>query len=148
MLEYAAAAANKAGLSQTVEVREGVFEDLPVADESVDVVISNGVVNLSPDKEQVFKEIYRVLKPGGRLFLGDVVVRRELRLDARSNPDLWAACIAGALTENELPVIASSAGFTGCRITEHFDCFKNTSAEVKVSKDLHVQGVNFFARKA
>jgi len=147
MLEYAAAAADKAGFSETVEVREGVFEDLPVADESVDVLISNGVVNLSPDKEQVFKEIYRVLKPGGRLFLGDVVVRRELRLDARSNPDLWAACIAGALTENEFPELASSTGFTDCRITEHFDCFRNTSAEDKVSKDLQVQGMNFFARK-
>lgn len=113
----------------------------------MDVVISNGVVNLSPDKEQVFREIYRVLKPGGRLFLGDVVVRRELRLDARSTPDLWAACIAGALTENEFPELASSTGFTDCRITEQFDCYRNTSAEAKVSKDLHVQGVNFFARK-
>jgi len=148
MRDCAAAAARIAGLSHYVDIREGVFEDLPVEDESVDVVISNGVVNLAPDKEIVFREIRRVLKPGGRLFLGDVVVQRELKPEARENPDLWAACIAGALTEKELPEIAGACGFTDCRITEHFDCFKNTSAEVKVSKDLYVKGVNFFARKA
>lgn len=148
MRDSATAAAKKAGLSDIVEIREGLFEDLPVDDESIDVVISNGVVNLAPDKEKVFKEIYRVLKPGGRLFMGDVVVQRELTMEARSNPDIWAACIGGALTERELPEIASSVGLSDCEITERFDCFKNTSAEVKVSKDLYVQGVNFFAKKA
>jgi ubiquinone/menaquinone biosynthesis C-methylase UbiE len=147
MRDCARKGAMEAGLSGIVEIREGVFEELPVEDESVDVVISNGVVNLAPDKEIVFKEIYRVLKPGGRLFLGDVVVQRELKLDARSNPDLWAACIGGALTEKELPVTAESVGFSDCAVTERFDCFRNTTAEIKVSKDLYVQGVNFFARK-
>jgi hypothetical protein len=104
-------------------------------------------VNLAPDKEIVFREIRRVLRLGGRLLLGDVVVQRELKPEARENPDLWAACIAGALTEKELPEIAGACGFTDCRITERFDCFKNTSAEVKVSKDLFVQGVNFYAKK-
>lgn len=148
MRDCARIGAMEAGFSDIVEIREGVFEDLPVEDGSIDVVISNGVVNLAPDKETVFKEIHRVLKPGGRLFLGDVVVQRELKLDSRSNPDLWAACIAGALTEKELPVIAESAGFTDCLITERFDCFRNTTAEIKVSKDLYIQGVNFFARKS
>ncbi|HEX3036698.1 MAG TPA: methyltransferase domain-containing protein [Thermodesulfobacteriota bacterium] len=147
MRDCAKAAAEKAGLSDIVDIREGFFEDLPVEDESVDVIISNGVVNLSPDKEKVFKEIFRVLKPGGCLFLADVVVQRELKLEARSNPDLWAACIAGALPELELFELSSSVGLSECQILERFDCFKNTSAEVKVSKDLYVQGVNFFARK-
>ena len=148
MRECAQEGAREAGLTDVVEIKEGVFEDLPVGDCSVDVVISNGVVNLAPDKEIVFKEIYRVLKPGGRLFLGDVVVQRELKLDSRSNPDLWAACIAGALTEQELPEIARSAGFSDCEVMERFDCFRNTTAEIKVSKDLYVQGLNFFARKS
>jgi len=147
MRECATEFARQAGLADIVEVREGVFEDLPVEDESVDVVISNGVVNLAPDKNRVFQEIYRVLKPGGRLFLADVVVQRELTLEARSNPDLWAACIGGALPEPELLELTAAAGFLNGRIVERFDCFRNTSAEDKVSKDLHVAGINFFARK-
>lgn len=147
MRENARSAAENAGLSGIVDIREGLYEELPVEDESVDVVISNGVINLAPDKEKVFKEIYRVLKPGGRLFLADVVVQRELTLEARSNPDIWAACIGGALPEPELKEITEAVGLVDGEIQERFDCFKNTSAEVKVSKDLYVQGVNFFARK-
>ncbi|MEE9251954.1 MAG: methyltransferase domain-containing protein [Thermodesulfobacteriota bacterium] len=147
MREVAQAAAEKAGLSDIVDVRDGLFEELPVEDESVDVFISNGVVNLAPDKTVVFEEIYRVLKPGGRLFLADVVVQRELTLEARSDPDLWAACIGGALPEPELAELAEATGFSEAKITERFDCFKNTSAEEHVSKDLYVQGVNFFAGK-
>ncbi len=147
MRQCATAAAEKAGLSAVVDVRPGFFEDLPVEDESVDVVISNGVVNLSPDKIRVFNEIYRVLRPGGRLYLADVVVQRELKLEARSDPDLWAACVGGALPEPELGELTAAVGFVDGRITERFDCFRNTSAEAKVSKDLYVQGINFLARK-
>lgn len=147
MRECAAAAAAKAGLAKMVEVRAGLLEDLPVDDESVDVVISNGVVNLSPDKTEVLKEIYRVLRPGGRLFLADVVVQRELTLVARSNPDLWAACIGGALPEPELYELSAAAGLSDGTVVERFDCFRNTCAADKVSEDLKVQGVNFFARK-
>ncbi len=147
MRDYAKASAEKAGLSHIVDIREGFMEKLPVEDESIDVVISNGVVNLSPDKEKVFKEIVRVLKPGGRLFLADVVVQRELKLDARSSPELWAACIGGSLPEPELFEISSAVGLSEGKILERFDCFRNTSAEAKVSKDLYVQAVNFFARK-
>lgn len=91
MLELAKRSALKAGLWQNVEVRRGTAEDLPVETESVDVVISNGVLNLSPDKVRAFGEIYRVLRPGGRLHLADVIVQRELSLAARSDVDLWAA---------------------------------------------------------
>ena len=147
MREYAILATEKAGLSNIVEIIDGIYEELPVEDESIDVIISNGVVNLAPDKEKVFKEIYRVLKPDGRLYLSDVVVQRELTLEARSNEDIWAACIGGALPEPELLEITESFGFKGGKIVERFDCFKNTSAEVKVSKDLYVMGVNFYAKK-
>jgi arsenite methyltransferase len=72
-----------------VEFREGVIEKLPVDDESVDVAISNGVINLTPDKERAFSEAYRVLKPGGRLQIADIIVEREVPEDARSNIELW-----------------------------------------------------------
>jgi ubiquinone/menaquinone biosynthesis C-methylase UbiE len=147
MREAATHAARLAGLAASVEVRAGVFEELPVADESVDVVLSNGVVHLSPDKTQVFREIHRVLRPGGRLYLADVVVQRELKEDVRNNPELWAACIGGALPEPEFAVLAESVGLREPAIVERFDCFRGTSAEAKVSRDLHVHAVNFFARK-
>jgi ubiquinone/menaquinone biosynthesis C-methylase UbiE len=147
MRACAARAAELAGLGEMVDIRAGVYEALPLEDASVDVVLSNGVVNLAPDKSQVFREIARVLKPGGRLLLADVVVQRELNLTARSNPDLWAACIGGALVEGELSELAAAAGLTGGRIVQRFNCFMGTSAEDKVSKDLFVHGVNFFARK-
>ncbi len=147
MRECATAGAELAGMSHIVDIREGFFEDLPVAGRSVDVVISNGVVNLSPDKAQVFREIYRVLKPGGRLFMADVVVQRELTLDARSDPTLWAACVGGAMVENEVAAIAADEGLCGGRVVQRFNCFYNTMAEAKVAKDLFVHAVNFYAYK-
>jgi arsenite methyltransferase len=147
MRAVAQLAARKAGLEARVEIREGVFEELPVEDESVDVVISNGVLNLAPDKVRVFTEIHRVLKPGGRLFLSDVVVQRELRLETRKNPELWAACIAGALWEPELLELAAHANLRNAQILERFMCFRGTSAEKRVSRDLDIQAVNLFARK-
>lgn len=147
MCAVAADSAREAGIGRIVEIHNGMYEALPVADQTVDVVISNGVVNLAPDKSRVFAEIHRVLKPGGRLYLADVIVARELTLQARSNPDLWAACVGGALPELELYGLAAATGFEDARITERFECFSGTSAEVKVSKDLRIQGANFYARK-
>lgn len=91
MIERAKRSALKAGLWEHVEIRRGTAEGLPVDSDSIDVVISNGVLNLSPDKLRAFGEIYRVLRPGGRLYLADVVVQRELSLAARNDVDLWAA---------------------------------------------------------
>ncbi len=91
MRERAKASAIKAGVWKRVDIRAGTAENLPVEDASVDVIISNGVINLSPDKRRAFQEIVRVLRPGGRLYLADVVVQRELTLAARSDVDLWAA---------------------------------------------------------
>jgi ubiquinone/menaquinone biosynthesis C-methylase UbiE len=148
MRKCAADAARQAGLSEMVEIRAGMFEELPLEQAVVDVVISNGVVNLSPNKPQVFREIHRVLKPGGRLYLADVIVQRELMLDARSNPELWAACIGGALPEGELYQLTAEAGLTNGKIVGRFACFRNTAAEKKVARDLEVHGVNFFAEKS
>jgi len=148
MVECTRKAAEQAGLDGRVEVHQGFYEELPVADASVDVLISNGVLNLAPDKRQVFAEIFRVLKPGGRLYLADVVVQHELTEEARSNPDLWAACVAGALVESELVALAEECGFTGGQVKQRFNCFYDTTAEAKVAKDLFIQSVNFHARKA
>ncbi|MGC4092728.1 MAG: methyltransferase domain-containing protein [Polyangiaceae bacterium] len=147
MREVAEHAARLAGLAERVELRAGSYEDLPVESGSVDVLISNGVVNLSPDKRRVFSEIWRVLRPGGRLYLADVVVARELKLEVREQPELWAACIAGALPVTELGTLAEQLGFCDATPLESFDCFGGTSAEHKVSRDLRVRGLNFFARK-
>jgi SAM-dependent methyltransferase len=147
MLELAKRAALKAGLWKNIEIRRGIAEELPVETESVNVVISNGVLNLSPDKIAAFREIQRVLRPGGRLYLAEVVVHGELSLAARSDVELWAAGIGGALPEAELDELAAKVGLFEGKIGERFDCYKGTSARVKLSKDLFVQGVNFFARK-
>jgi arsenite methyltransferase len=147
MREQVMAAAEEAGLADIVEVRAGLFEDLPVATASVDVVISNGVVNLAPDKTRVFQEIARVLRPGGLLYLADVVVERELKLEVREDSELWAGCIGGAVQEEELRALAADVGLVGGRVTERFDCFAGTSAANKLASDLHVHSVNFVAEK-
>lgn len=148
MRDAAREGARRAGLANQVSVRAGFYEELPVEDASVDVVISNGVINLAPDKIRVFSEIGRVLRPGGRLYLADVVVAREITLPVRSNPELWAACIGGALTEQEIHQLAARAGLRDVRTVASFDCFANTTAEAKVSKDLRVHAMTFFASKA
>lgn len=147
MVECTRKAAQQAGLEDRVEVHQGFYEELPLTDASVDVVISNGVLNLAPDKRLVFNEIIRVLKPGGRLYLADVVVQRELTEEARSNPDLWAACVAGALVESELVTLAGECGFSNGQVRQRYNCFHDTTAEDKVAKDLFIQSVNFYARK-
>jgi len=91
MRELAASSARKAGLAERIEIREGRAEELPVEDGSIDVVISNGVINLTPDKRVAFEEIARVLRPGGRLYLADVVLKEELSEGSRSDAELWAA---------------------------------------------------------
>ena len=88
MLERARRSAEEMGL-ENIEVHEGLIESLPLEDESVDVVISNGVIDLVPDKDAVFAEIDRVLKPGGRLQIADVIIHKEVSEDARKRIDLW-----------------------------------------------------------
>ena len=88
MLEKAKAGAWAAGLEH-VELRKGLAEALPLDDDSVDVAISNGVINLCPDKDAVYRELFRVLKPGGRFQIADIVVQKEVPLSAKENIDLW-----------------------------------------------------------
>ena len=90
MLERSRGIARSMGLGQ-VEFRRGFIEEMPVADASVDVAISNGVINLCPDKYHVFREIFRTLKPSGRLYLADIVAYKEIPDEAKANVDLWTA---------------------------------------------------------
>jgi SAM-dependent methyltransferase len=94
-----------------VEFRKGLIEDLPVADGTADLVISNCVINLSPDKNQVFREVHRVLKSGGRMIVSDIVLNRELPVTIRENEQLYSACLAGALLREDYLQAIRDAGF-------------------------------------
>jgi len=101
-----------------VEFRKGFIENLPVEDNSIDVVISNCVINLVTDKEKVFKEAYRVLKPKGKLAISDRVLIDELPSEVRANLDLWSACVSGAIPEVEYLSMIKAAGFFDVRVTD------------------------------
>ncbi len=110
MLALARENQRKAGVTN-VEFLKGEIENIPLPDSSVDVIISNCVINLSADKDRVLREAFRVLKPGGRFAVSDVVVRGEVPSAVRRNIELWAGCIAGALEENEYRAKLIAAGF-------------------------------------
>jgi len=100
-----------------VEFRLGEIEHLPVADNSIDVIISNCVINLSPDKPQVFREAYRVLKPGGRLAITDIVALAPLPCEWKQDLSLLSGCISGASTPQELTGFLTAAGFQDIQIS-------------------------------
>ncbi len=116
MISTARANAEK-GAFTNVEFRLGEIEHLPVADNTADVILSNCVINLSPNKPQVFCEAFRVLKPGGRLAISDVVASTELPEAMRNDPVLYAGCIAGAPLLDDLQEMLRAAGFQDIRIT-------------------------------
>ncbi|MBC7220622.1 arsenite methyltransferase [Candidatus Bipolaricaulota bacterium] len=101
---------------ENVEFRLGEIENLPVADSSVDVVISNCVINLSPDKARVFCEAYRVLRAGGRMVLSDLVLVRDLPASVRESIEAYVACVAGAAQKDEYLAAIRAAGFEGIRV--------------------------------
>ena len=104
------------GHFDNVEFRLGEIEHLPVADQSVDVILSNCVINLSTEKPRVFQEAFRVLKPGGRLAISDVVATAEIPAEIRQDPELFSACAAGAATVSELATLLEEVGFSEIRI--------------------------------
>jgi arsenite methyltransferase len=110
MLERARKAADKMGI-HNVEFRKGFLEDMPVDDDSVDVIISNCVINLSPDKPQVFAEMLRTLKPGGRVSVSDIVTSGELPEALRQDMQAWGACVSGALDMDDYIAALEGVGF-------------------------------------
>lgn len=102
--------------AQNVEFRLGEIEHLPVADQSVDVILSNCVINLSPEKKAVFREAFRVLKPGGRLAISDVVATKPMPAELAASIEAYTGCISGAAEKNELQTWLAEAGFEGVNI--------------------------------
>ncbi|MEW8987403.1 MAG: arsenite methyltransferase, partial [Bacillus sp. (in: firmicutes)] len=135
MIKLARKNATKTGYSN-VEFRLGEIEHLPVADSSVDVIISNCVINLSLDKEKVFKDAYRVLKPGGRLSISDVVATAQLPQQIKDDLALLAGCVSGAEYYEDLKRMIEQAGFRDIRLTP-----KDNSKEIinSWSPDHHLE---------
>jgi ubiquinone/menaquinone biosynthesis C-methylase UbiE len=117
MLELARANATEAGV-ENVEFLKGYLEDVPLRDQSIDVVISNCVINLSADKPKVIREASRVLRPGGRFAASDVIADPNVDEQTRADMAAWTGCIAGALTEAEFRAVLECAGFGEIEITE------------------------------
>lgn len=116
MLEKARANVKRLGL-ENVEFRQGYLESLPLGDNSIDVVISNCVINLSPDKPQVFREIFRVLKPGGRVAVSDIVTNGPLPEVVKNSLSGWAACVSGAIDVSEYTSAMNAAGLVDVQVT-------------------------------
>lgn len=128
MLEKFQNIISQTGISN-VEPIEGDAEEIPLPDNSIDVVTSNGVLNLVPDKAKALAEIFRVLKPGGRVQLADIVVRNPITDDCRDDPDLWAECVVGASLQNQYIDLFAAAGFEDVTILREFDYFSGSSSE-------------------
>jgi arsenite methyltransferase len=110
MIKRASEAANEYGF-KNVDFRLGEIEDMPVEDGTIDAIISNCVINLSPDKPRVFREANRVLKPGGRITVSDIVTEGEIPEEIRRNLNSWASCVSGALPQEEYLKDIEAAGF-------------------------------------
>lgn len=115
MIKLARRNAKKVGATN-VDFRYGEMEDIPLPDQSVDAVISNCVINLSPDKDAVFREVFRILRPGGRMNVSDIVVDGELPQPIRDSLSAWAGCVAGALDESDYLSKIRAAGFEDVRV--------------------------------
>ncbi len=115
MLEKANANKVKMGV-QNVEFRKGQIENLPVKDNTIDIIISNCVINLAPDKGAVFSEAFRVLKPGGRVSISDIVTEGEFSDEMRADASKWASCISGAIDVNQYTQIMKDTGFVNVEV--------------------------------
>lgn len=138
MIEKARRNAARSGY-ENVEFRLGEIENLPVADNSVDVVISNCVINLSPDKERVFKEAYRVLRPGGRVMISDIVITKALPGFIRDSVEAYVGCVSGALLRDEYLGCMETAGFRDIEVIDEtpfpFDCLINDPTAKAIIED-------------
>jgi len=120
----------KLGVNNVVRLR-GNAESIPLPDQSVDIITSNGVLNLVYDKPKVFAEMYRVLRPGGRITISDISVSKDLQTleEAKNNPRLWAECVAGAVTDEDYLKELENAGFRNLEVIDQLDYFSHSSSE-------------------
>ncbi|MFX1262872.1 MAG: arsenite methyltransferase [Promethearchaeota archaeon] len=133
MIEKAKLGAEELGL-ENVEFRLGDIEDLPVEDSSIDVVISNCVINLAPDKGQVFREAYRVLRPGGRVMVSDIVLEANLPEKVRDEIANYTGCLGGAILEEEYLQHMRDAGFEGVEVVSKTGFGRSSSAKIAAYK--------------
>jgi arsenite methyltransferase len=139
MIDKATKTADQNGYDN-VEFRFGKIEEMPVDTASVDWVISNCVINLSPEKEEVFAETFRVLKPGGRLLISDVVAE-DLPAAMRDDIAAWASCVAGAVTESEYLGMIRDAGFEQVEIVDRLDYVQPSEAQPYTVASIRVKGI-------
>ncbi len=131
MIELARRNATEMGFTN-VEFRLGEIENLPVEDESIDVIISNCVINLSPDKDAVFKEAHRVLRPGGKLCVSDIVTIGELPEKIKNNLEMWSRCVAGAIDKETYLNKIRATGFDVQEVEDHSSAKKNNIISIGV----------------
>jgi arsenite methyltransferase len=139
MLALANENKRKAG-AENVEFLRGEIENIPLPDNSVDVIISNCVINLSADKDRVLREAFRVLKPGGRVAVSDVVTRGEILPEIRQSILLWVGCVAGALDETEYRAKLAAAGFEGVDV-EPTRIYRAEDARDFLPEDMNVDAI-------
>lgn len=137
-----------AGATNVVPL-EGNAEDIPLPDAYIDVVTSNGVLNLVPDKAKAFSEIARVLRPGGRVQIADIVVGSPISDECRSNPQLWAECVVGASLQEQYLALFEKAGLTDITLLRRFDYFAGSSSEAtrKVAGSFNAAAIEITMRK-
>jgi len=134
MLEKARANARAGGFTN-VEFRKGYIEALPLEDESVDAIISNCVINLSPEKDKVYREVYRVLRPGGRVMVSDVVLDRPLPPEVAQSIDAYIGCVGGAVVRSEYLATIEKAGFQDVRVESEASFGTAVSLEDPIVRD-------------
>ncbi len=127
-----------------VDFKLGEIENMPIEDNSIDVIISNCVINLAPDKSKVYQEAFRVLKPGGRILISDLVTEGELPEDIRKSFEAWSECIAGALDKNEYVNIIKNAGFENVQIVTEKQYYEERLDERLAGK---ITSLNVCAKK-
>ncbi len=130
-----------------VRFHQGYIEDLPFEDESFDAVISNGVINLSPEKKSVFEEAERVLRPGGRLALADIISERQMPESIKNDADLWAACIGGAAQIDSYTSLIEDAGFGAVEVEENTDYEFISEQATNACQKYGVKSISLVARK-
>ncbi|KPP97989.1 MerC family mercury resistance protein [Marinobacter sp. HL-58] len=141
---------NTAGRCPNVDVVQASAEQLPVATGSIDCITSNGALNLVPDKRRAIREMFRVLRPGGRLQLADVVINRPVNVDCDSDPRLWVECVVGATVEESLIAMLEDTGFEDIRVLNRLDYFAHSPSQQtrEIARSFGAHSIELTARRA